>query len=406
MSIYQFTVFGVDTILLVSALSLLVLCLVLFVECTVASLPIASESNQRDWSDTKVAVLVPAHNEEVVICSTLLDLKSKLKKEYKLVVIADNCDDDTAEIARATGATVIERHDPHRRGKGYALDYGLRFLESDPPEVVVFVDADCRVDEDAIAYLIESALATGQPVQATYLMAKPNNPSAKDSISAFAFKVKNLVRFLGLAQLGLPCLLTGTGMAFPWSVIRACDLASSYIVEDMKLGLDLTIAGHKPVFCPQAKVTGYLPTQTQAAKSQRTRWEHGHLKTLLTYVPMLMKASVKQKRFDLFMIALDLCVPPLSLLVAIWLVVITASFLAAILGATSIPLTILSVAGCFLFIAIITAWAKFGRTDLPLRELLAVPFYVFWKIPLYLKFLVQPQNIWVRTERELNASDS
>ncbi len=400
MTINPYLVLCINTILILSALGLLVLSLVLLVECIAALFPVPSQFSENNWQNTKVTILVPAHNEEVVIRSTLLDIKLQLQKQHHLVVIADNCSDATAEIARAVGATVIERHDPLLTGKGYALDYGLRFLESEPPDVVVFVDADCKVEPGAIKKLTQYAIATKQPVQATYLIAKPSSSSPKESVSAFAFKVKNLVRPLGLAQLKMPCLLTGTGMAFPWSVIRSVDLASGYIVEDMKLGLDLTIAGYVPVFCPQAYVTALLPQQAQATKSQRTRWEHGHLKTLLTYVPVLLKASLKQKRLDLLISALDMCVPPLSLLIFIWLLLMAISLVFGVLTALWMPATFLSTAGLFLLISILGAWVKFGRTDLPLKELLTVPFYILWKIPIYLKFLVQPQNKWIRTERD------
>ncbi|WGV27799.1 glycosyltransferase family 2 protein [Halotia branconii] len=400
MTINSYLVLGIDAVLIVSALGLLVLSIVLFVECIAALFAVPSQVSQDDWQNTKVTVLVPAHNEEVVIRSTLLEIKSQLQKQHRLVVIADNCHDATAEIAGAVGATVIERHDLSLIGKGYALDCGLRFLESEPPDIVIFIDADCKVEQGAIEQLIQYAIATKRPVQATYLMSKPSSSNPKASVSAFAFKVKNLVRPLGLAQLKMPCLLTGTGMAFPWSVISTVDLANGYIVEDMKLGLDLTIAGHIPVFCPQANVTALLPQQAQATKSQRTRWEHGHLKSLLSYVPVLLKASIKQKRLDLLISALDMCVPPLSLLVFLWLLLTAVSWVFGVFTALWIPVTFLATAGLFLLIAILGAWVKFGRTDLPLQELLTVPFYVIWKIPIYLKFLVQPQNKWIRTERD------
>jgi cellulose synthase/poly-beta-1,6-N-acetylglucosamine synthase-like glycosyltransferase len=116
---------------------------------------------------------------EVVIGSTLEKLTPALKKQDRLLVVADNCNDATAEIARARGATVIERHDIERKGKGYALDYGLQFIESDPPDVVVIIDADCTVYEDAIALM--------QPIQATYLMIRPkNSQSSKDFVSQFS----------------------------------------------------------------------------------------------------------------------------------------------------------------------------------------------------------------------------
>lgn len=83
-----------------------------------------------------------------------------------------------------------------------------------------------------------------------YNLEQQPNSTPKDSISALAFLVKNLVRPRGLKQLGFPSLLTGTGMAFPWLIIRSVSLASRNIVEDMQMSLDLAIAGPPTVFCP------------------------------------------------------------------------------------------------------------------------------------------------------------
>jgi len=401
MYISHLVAFCINAALSLSAFFLFIICLFFLIECIAALFETADGAEKNNWQDTKVTVLVPAHNEEVVIGSTLEKLTPALKKQDRLVVVADNCNDATAEIARAMGATVIERHDIERKGKGYALDYGLQFIESDPPDVVVIIDADCTVYEDAIAQLTQRAIALMRPIQATYLMVRPkNSQSSKDFISQFSIIVKNLVRPRGTARLGLPCSLLGTGMAFPWSVIRACDLANDHLVEDLKLGLDLTIAGHTPVFCPEAKVTGYLPQQLQAAKSQRTRWEHGHFQNMQTYVPILLKEAVKQKRFDLLVSVLDLCVPPLALLVVIWLLLMTVSLLFAIFTTSWIPAAIVATAGFCFLMAIFIAWGKFARQDLPIHELLTIPFYVFWKIPVYLQFLVKPQSVWIRTERD------
>ncbi len=84
-------------------------------------------------------------------------------------------------------------------------------------------------------------------------------------------------------------------MAFSWDMINQVNLASGEIVEDMKLGLDLAIASYTPRFCPSAKITGRLPQKQEAATTQRTRWEHGHLHTTINYVPLLIKEAMKQK---------------------------------------------------------------------------------------------------------------
>src|SRR5947209_2702520 len=163
-----------------------------------------------------IAILVPAHNEEAVLSSTLSSLMPQMQAQDRVIVIADNCDDSTVTIARALGATVAERTDVHRRGKGYALDHGLRSLDGQPPSIVMMFDADCTIHGGAVDALAAQVTATGQPAQALYLMDQPRDAGARDLVSALAFLVKNWVRPRGLFRLGLPCLLTGTGMAFPW----------------------------------------------------------------------------------------------------------------------------------------------------------------------------------------------
>jgi cellulose synthase/poly-beta-1,6-N-acetylglucosamine synthase-like glycosyltransferase len=391
---------SIDIILWILAIALLVPIAVLVLECMAALLP--AQRHRPTLNSTEFRVLMPAHNEAAVIAQTLDSLLPQLTTPDHLIVIADNCSDATATIARDRGATVLERNNRDQRGKGYALDYGLKHLESDPPAVVVLVDADCRCQPGSLQRIADLAAAQNRPIQALYLMEQPPSPQPKDSVSALAFMVKNLVRPRGLAKLGLPCLLTGTGMAFPWDVLHQAPLASGNIVEDMQLGLDLAIAGYPPQFCQEAKVTGILPPQGEAAKSQRTRWEHGHLQTLLTQVPRLKLAAFKQLRPDLLALALDLVVPPLSLLVMAWGAGLGITVIAAILGASWLPAVVLAIAGIFIFLSIISAWAMFGKDDIPGKSLLSVPFYVLWKIPLYLAFLVKRQQKWVRTERSAN----
>ena len=384
--------------LLAAAGLLLIPITVLMIECLAAQWPIRKTAAT---ARPNLAVLVPAHNEALGIQPVLTQILADLCPNDRLVVIADNCTDETALVARATGATVIERQDNERRGKGYALDYGLQFLaQTTPPEVVIVVDADCLVQAGTLERIAATAAATGRPVQATYLMERPAQPQSKDAVSALAFLVKNWVRPQGLDQLGFPGILTGTGMAFPWTVIRSVSLASGNIVEDMQLSMDLAIAGYPTLFCPNTRVIGLLPQQEQAAKSQRTRWEHGHLQTMLTQVPRLVQEALRQKRLDLLVIALDLSVPPLSLLVMLWGGVMLIAMAAGLFANIWQPVWLLWIEGIMLLTAILAAWLKFGRSDLPALTLLAVPFYVLWKIPLYIAYAIRPQTKWVRTERD------
>lgn len=350
------------------------------------------------------AVLVPAHDEAGGITATLQSILAQLGPEDRLIVIADNCTDQTAETARAAGATVAERTDPERRGKGYALDFGVRHLREAPPEVVVILDADCTLRGGSMEQLVRQAAASGSPQQAVYLMAAPrDHPSPKQQLSAFAFLFKNQVRPLGLHRLGFPCLLTGSGMAFPWATIQEVPLASGNIVEDMKLGLDLALAGNPPRLCPEALVISELPSGEQAAVKQRSRWEHGHVRTLLTQAPWLFLAALMQLRPALLGLALELSVPPLSLLFVLWAAVLTAAVGVWLAGGSPVPAIALSAALLLVLLGILASWAKFGRDRLPFATLASAPFYVLWKVPIYLALVFKPQKAWVRTERSADA---
>lgn len=368
------------------------------VECWLALLP--KRSFRSGNPSPRLSILIPAHNEAVGIRPTLDALRPQIDDSDRLIVIADNCSDETATIAREAGATVIERFNDTERGKGYALDFGLQSLDADPPDVVVMVDADCTMKPGSVKTIAQWASDRQRPVQALYLMEQPAEPSAKDSVSALAFMVKNLVRPRGLYRLGLPCLLTGTGMAFPWEMIRHSPLASGNIVEDMQLGLDLAIAGSPPLFCGEALVIGRLPQQDQAATTQRTRWEHGHLQTLLTQVPRLMRQAIAKADLDILALALDLAVPPLTLLVMLWLGALLGAIAVGFLGVPWAIAIVLGIQGIVLITAVLLAWARFGQDIIPLKQLLSIPLYILWKIPMYVAFIVKPQKQWVRTERD------
>lgn len=350
----------------------------------------------------RLCVMVPAHNEAAGITATVEGIRRQLVSGDRLLVIADNCSDSTAEKARAAGATVLERFHDTERGKGYAISFGLTHLDADPPEVVVLVDADCTLSEGAIDTLSRLALSERRPIQAEYLLTAPETPSPLSSISALALIVRNRVRPLGLHVFGLPCHLTGAGMAFPWDLIRNTPALGDNLVEDLVMGLDMALAGHPPRFCAEAKVRSVLPDAKRAATSQRTRWEHGQLATLVSRGPRLLRESVRQRRPDLAALALDLMVPPLALLVTGLAGTALSGGVAFVLLrkplVTMAPaLTGLGMVGA----ATVGAWARFARDAVPFRVLVMIPAYVAWKIPMYVALAVRgKQKSWVRTERD------
>ncbi|HEY2586250.1 MAG TPA: glycosyltransferase [Tepidisphaeraceae bacterium] len=372
---------------------------VLGVECLAALLPQRRSAIAESDERPAVAVLVPAHNEELALAETLRSIQPQLRDGDRLIVIADNCTDATAAVARSLGAGVIERQDANKRGKGFAMDFGLSHVAQDPPPVVIFTDADCLLAPRAIDELARQVKVTGRPAQALYLMDPPPGGSLRDAVSACAFLLKNQVRPAGLARLGLHCPLFGTGMAFPYPVLRQVPLADGNIVEDLQLGLNLIRAGAAPAFCPTARVTGRLPVENAAAMTQRRRWEHGHVRTIFTQVPRMLAEALRRRNVIALATAMDLCVPPLSLLafgVMLGLIVLGGT---AALGAWTAPFVLLASVVGITLVTLLGVYLKFGRTMLRPGALLGIPSYVLWKAPMYVAMLVRPQRQWVQTPR-------
>ena len=349
----------------------------------------------------RVGVLVPAHDEVTGIARTLESILPQLLTGDRLLVVADNCTDATAAVARATGAEAIERTDPARRGKGYALDFGVRHFEADPPEVVLVIDADCRLHAGSLDRLARLCGRVSRPVQALDIMVAPPGAPLKTRIAAFAWVVKNHARPLGTHRLGLPCQLMGTGMALPWALIRNAPLATGHLVEDMRLGLDLAAAGAAPLFCPEAQVSSTFPIDEAGIADQRARWEGGHLSVILGEAPRALWHALRQRRFAVVAMVLDLSVPPLTMLAMLLCAqVLVDAFATAVLGAHAGPFAI-ALASLALFVAaVMLAWGAFGRSVVSATDLAGVLRYAGAKLPLYARLLMRRKVGWTRARRD------
>jgi cellulose synthase/poly-beta-1,6-N-acetylglucosamine synthase-like glycosyltransferase len=375
--------------------------LVIFLQILMA-LPRRPASKMPKGSRPRVAVLVPAHNEQFVIGNTLASISRQLETGDRLVVVADNCSDHTADTARQQGAEVTIRSDSTLRGKGYALDHGLRFLEQTGiPEAVVFIDADCQLNDGCIDRLARLSDQSKRPTQAAYLMNPPQPPQQMASIVWFAWKVKDFVRPLGWHRLDLPCQLAGSGMAFPWNVVRSTNLATGHLAEDLKQGLDLALTGKFPLFCPDAVVTSNVTAGGSPNYSQRARWEHGTIETMVHYLPRLFISFCKTRSLPLFAMALDLSVPPLALLSLVLGAQLALTLLFFLISGASMPIIISGMTCALFFVSIVLAWWRYGREILPLRWLVFAPVYAVIKIPLYVRFFLNRQREWVKGERDL-----
>jgi glycosyltransferase involved in cell wall biosynthesis len=381
------------------ALAVLIPSAVLFVEVVAAILGRDSAESERGTRGA-VAVLIPAHDESLHIAATVGCILPQLTERDRLVVVADNCSDDTADIAATEGAEVVVRTDTVRRGKGYALDAGVTHLRSAPPDVVLILDADCQLSDGTVDRLAHAAAITGKPAQALNLMRAAPDASVELRIAEFAWLVKNRVRPEGLDRLGLPCQLTGTGMAFPWAVLSGAALATGHIAEDLKLGLELAHQGAAPMLCRGTLVTSSFPSSMVGVTTQRTRWEHGHLTVISRDAPRFFLLALAAGNWRLLAMTIDLCVPPTALLVLLGALSWICAALLTWLGGAGAGLAMASLAVLLIAASVLSSWHFYARQLLPFSDLLRGAGYALRKIPLYARFLVARQIDWVRSRRD------
>lgn len=364
----------------------------LVVKAAVPTLPAADSP--------RTVVLMPAHNEASIVPGTLRNVLPQLGPSDSLLLVADNCSDDTAVVARAAGARVVERTSATARGKGHALAFGLQQLADAPPDVVLVLDADCTLRPGSLPLLVRQAMVHQRPVQALYLMRAPVGSGFKTRMAAFAWAFRNETRALGYQRLGLPCQLMGSGMALPWSVLDRVSFATGHIVEDLKMGLDYAAAGGAPLLCADALVESDFPLSDEGTQSQRKRWEHGHLSMVVSDAPRRVWQALVQRNAALLALALDMSVPPLALLALllmghVWLTLLAVWWLHATVWALAVALAAAALFG----LAVLIGWWCVGRRWLGAWELVLAPLYIVRKVPLYVGFLWRRQVEWVKTKR-------
>ena len=365
---------------------------VLFGLRRIASLPL-------DGRDLDVVVVIPAHDEASLISGTVQRLRQGVRSTTRILVVADNCrDGETAALARSAGALVIERNDPSRRGKGFALDFAREFLAAAPPDAVFVLDADCTLERGSVEATAGRAVALGEPVQAVNLLVAPAAASPLVQLSGFAMLVKNLVRARGLYRLGGGVPLFGTGMGFAWTTFSRLELATAEPVEDLRLALTLAASGIKVHFDEDTRVTS-AAAELEDSLGQRRRWEHGFLANAARYaIPLLTAGVVKHSR-HLGALGAHMLVPPLALLYLIAIVAAVPALALAVWTGALGPLALLSGSTAAAVTATGLAWGLEGRSELGLASLARAPLYVLWKIPLYLGFFSSRQKEWNRTRR-------
>ncbi|HEY3254527.1 MAG TPA: glycosyltransferase family 2 protein, partial [Polyangiaceae bacterium] len=314
-----------------------------------------------DRRERRFRFIVPAHNESAGIGATV---KSLLAVDYPqslfdVLVVADNCEDDTAEQARSAGAVVLERRDAERRGKGYALLLAFSSLPANLDAVVV-IDADTLVSPNILLAFAARLDSGAMAIQADYAVRNPN-AGWRTRLIAIAFGAFHIVRSRARERLRLSCGLRGNGMCFGTALLAAVPHEAFSIVEDVEYGIRLGEAGYRVYYADEAHVYGEMVSTAAAASSQRRRWEDGRKELIRANGWRLFRAGLEKRNRVLFDLALDLLVPPLSRVAIFALAGLLA---AAALSAWShgLALSFVSFAWCVLSVVlyVLRGWSVSG----------------------------------------------
>jgi len=359
--------------------------------------PVALRSSRRLRFD----VIVPAHNEAAVIEGVVASLR-KLDwpaDGFRVLVIADNCTDSTAVLARAAGAEVLERHDTERRGKGYALAFAFQASQAHGwAYAVVVVDADTEVSPnllEAFAARIENGAAV---IQAHYRVLN-SQASWRTRLMAIAMASFHRVRSRARERLRLSCGIRGNGWCITHRLLRQAPYRAFSLTEDIEYGIDLGLAGYRVRYADEANVAAMMVSGEQAARTQRQRWEGGRLQLIRSRTPALLRAARGPDGGVCLDLALDLLVLPLSY-AAINVAVLIVLASVALLWEPSMEIWLWLALGCgaSLLLYVLRGWQLSGVGMRGLVDLLRAPFFVLWKVLLMLR--AHKSAEWVRTKRE------
>ncbi|MBE7032214.1 MAG: glycosyltransferase [Ruminococcaceae bacterium] len=249
-------------------------------------------------AEHRFALLVAAHNEESVIGELVESLKGLdyPADKFDIFVVADNCTDKTAQVAANAGATVWERFNTEKRGKGYAMEFAFEklFAMENTQEYFCVFDADNLVEKDFLAQM-NSKINEGYSAVQGYLDSK--NPT--DNWLTFSYSlwywINNRVAQLSRGNLGLGCRLGGTGFAVSSELIREYGWGATCLAEDTEFTLKLALSDIKVGWAHNAVVFDEKPRQLGTSIHQRQRWMQGLSEVATRFVKPLFEKGIKER---------------------------------------------------------------------------------------------------------------
>ena len=362
----------------------------------------------------KFMAVIPAHNEESVIKNLVDSLQEQdyPRELYDIYVIADNCNDNTAKIAKDAGAIVLKRFDEEHKTKGVALNWFLqqKIEENADYDAMCVFDADNIVDKNFLKNM-NKKLCQGEEVVQGYRDIK--NPTDSWVSSGYAIFYWMMHRFYHLARynLGLSPLLNGTGFMVKFDLLKPEGWQTETLTEDIEYSLINIAQGRKLGWAVDAIVYDEQPTTFKASWSQRSRWSVGHLQCMKRYTKELANGVKEHKTLMNFDGLLYMFGIPMMLLTFLLLGINTLLYLGA-------EMTFADLVGNFsryliatFILPVITGTLIMALEKKEIRPMIkgifCYPLFLGSWILINIKCLIKPTTTWEKIEhvRDINIKE-
>jgi len=350
------------------------------------------------------AILVPAHNEEILLPGLLGSLAALEypKDKYAIYVVADNCTDNTARLVRETGwVHVFERFDDVQRGKGHALRWLMQRLEEHNimHDAYVIIDADSVVQEDFLQAMSRELARGANAMQADSAVSNAYE-SPSTILRQIAISLFYHIRALGRNAIGGSSTLNGNGMCFSRTLLERYPWQAYSLSEDYEYYLHLVQHGELVRYVPDAIVRSYMPTSFIQMRTQDIRWESRRGgPSSWQVIRDLLRAGIRLRSFACFEAVAELLVPPLSLLVSCLILAFVASFL--LQSSIALLIVLLLFGGLFYYVG--TGIYMLRLPKAAYKAFLFIPGFILWKLWVILMLARSKKHTseWVRTSRPI-----
>jgi cellulose synthase/poly-beta-1,6-N-acetylglucosamine synthase-like glycosyltransferase len=369
----------------------------LLVLTTASLLPLVfPKRDQRSWENQgvpfRLAVIVPAHNEEAHIGRCVRSIIASRPKSVEVFVVAHNCVDNTVSEAMQSGARPIVLNETSQTGKGCALHHGFSTAMAEGFEAVLVIDADSIASPNLVEAARHSFMAGNQALQCRYEI-RTASSNRRAQLMNLAFMGFNVIRPRGRDRLGLSVGIFGNGFGLRREVLDKLPYEARSTTEDLEYHLMLVLAGIRVTFLESASVISEIPASDSGASTQRARWEGGRLRMMRQWSPRLL-VKMLSGRIRLIEPLLDLLGLPLAFEVGLLFI------------ALCLPvewLRIFALTGfAVLVLHVLVAAANGPDFRGSMKAMVTSPIYILWKLWMLPRIwrASRSDTPWVRTSRD------